>query len=67
MTVLSGAYIAPNPRVPLFGRAQVVVLECLNCPIVKDVLSSTAYSMAYRALRHCGTKKVPTAERLLVE
>ena len=67
MTVLSGAYITPNPRVPLFGRPQVVVLECLNCPIVKDVLSGTAYSMAYWALRHCGTTLVPAAERLLVE
>ena len=67
MTVLSGAYITWNPRVPLFGRALVVVLECLNCLLVKDVLSSTAYSMAYWALRHCGTTLVPAAERLLVE
>ncbi|MBZ9639839.1 hypothetical protein [Streptomyces sp. PSKA30] len=25
-------------RHPMFGRAQVDVLECLNCPKVKDVL-----------------------------
>jgi len=67
MTDLSGAYITRNQRFPLFGRALVVVLECLNCPIVKDVLSSTAYSGTYWALRHCGTTLVPAAERLLVE
>ena len=67
MTVLSGAYITSNRHFSMFGTALVVVLECLNCPIVKDVLSSTAYSMAYWALRHCGTTLVPAAERLLVE
>jgi hypothetical protein len=55
MTVLSRAYITCNPLVPLFGRAQVVVLECENCPMVKDVLSSSTYSMANWALIHSGT------------
>src|SRR5919106_3964742 len=39
MTVLSGAYITSNPCTPLFGGVQADVLECLNCPIVKDVLT----------------------------
>jgi hypothetical protein len=63
MTVLSGAYITSIPSLPLFGGAQGDVLECLNCPIVKDVLTVEAY----RALRNCGTTLVPTAGRLLVE
>lgn len=67
LTVLSGVYITSNQLFPMFGGALVVVLECLNCPIVKDVLSSTAYSVTYGALRHCGTTLVPAAERLLVE
>jgi hypothetical protein len=38
MTVLSRAYLARNPFSTVFGRAQADVLECLNCPIVNDVL-----------------------------
>lgn len=61
MTVLSRAFTARNLFLPLFGRAQAPVLECENCPIVKDVLSSTAYSsMTNWALRHSGTTLVPT-------
>jgi hypothetical protein len=63
MTVLSGAYITLNPLPGLFGRAQVVVLECLNCPIVNDVL----VHRVVLGSEHCGTTLVPTAERLLVE
>src|SRR5581483_3858849 len=39
MTVLSGPYKSITAGFPLFGRALVRVLECLNCPIVKDVLN----------------------------
>jgi hypothetical protein len=68
MTVLSRAYITRNPPLPLFGRAQADVLECENCPIVKDVLSSSTYSMANWALRHSGTYVgADPAGRLLVE
>ncbi|GGR90489.1 hypothetical protein GCM10010220_48640 [Streptomyces parvulus] len=67
MTVLRGAYITCNPRVPLFGRALVAVLECQNYPMVEDVLGSSPYSMTDWVLRHSGTTQVPTAERLLVE
>ncbi|WP_146228996.1 hypothetical protein [Streptomyces sp. NWU339] len=40
LTVLSAAYITPEPLRPLFGRGLVGMLECLNCPLVKDALSS---------------------------
>jgi hypothetical protein len=67
MTVLSGAYKCGRGRFQLFGRPHVRVLECLNCPIVKDVLSDADVVAGAEGLRHCGTTKVPTAERLLVE
>lgn len=65
MTVLSGAYIAMDLRIPTFGRAKADVLECLNCLIVKDVPLWRVFDLP--ALRDCGTTLVPSAERLLVE
>jgi len=64
MTVLSGAYITRNPRVPLFGGAQAVVLECLNCPIVKDVLTVDDVLGSERLRHNVGADP---SERLLVE
>ena len=40
LPLLSAAYITPEPPRPLFGRALLGMLECLNCPLVKDALSS---------------------------
>lgn len=40
LTVLSAVCITPEPLRPLFGRALVGMLECLDCPLVKDTLSS---------------------------
>ena len=68
MTDLSGAYITWTGHLRLFGGVQADMLECVNCPIVEDVLTSTAYSMANWALRHSGTYVgADPAGRLLVE
>ena len=61
MTVLSRASGVRNPRFRVFGIAQVDVLECLNCPVVKDV---QVWDRALETPRH---DVGAVAERLLVE
>ena len=61
MTVLSGVPQQWNPRFRVFGIALLDVLECLNCPIVNDVL------VRDRALETPRHNVGADAERLLVE
>jgi hypothetical protein len=61
MTVLSGAFSLWNAHFRVFGIAQTDVLECLNCPVVKDV------QVRDRALETPRHDVGAVAERLLVE
>ena len=61
MTVLSVAFSQRNDRFRVFGIAQADVLECLNCPVVKNVL------VLDRALETPRHDVGAVAERLLVE
>src|SRR5690348_2308121 len=65
MTVLSGPYITRNRCLPMFGRPDVRVLECLNCPVVKDVQVRTGRETGHRrgsgdtaARRRCRRREV---------
>jgi hypothetical protein len=55
MTVLSRPYKSVLHLFPLFGRPQAGVLECLNCPMVKDVLRSTDVVTGAQGMKTRGT------------